>query len=71
MAKPKCFSPFLLIHRKLGSKFPSLLTPDPMETAGPAEPALCFQAGLEASAAVPGPVPYLNGRAWQAHRLRV
>lgn len=50
---------------------PSPPTIDPMEAAGPAKLAICFQAGFAASAAVPGPAPYLNRGPWQAHRCRV
>lgn len=69
--KPNSLSPLLLVHFKLGSRFLSLLTAAPMETAGAAQLAACSQAGLAASAAVPGPAPHLNHRAWQVHGLRV
>lgn len=55
----------LLLHLFTLSWGPGSLsscTSDPMETAGPAELAVCFQARLKASAAVPGPIPCLNPR---------
>lgn len=55
----------LLLYLSILSWGPGSLssrTSDPVETPGPAELAVCFQAGLKASAILPGPIPCLNPR---------